>query len=222
MLAVLEQSCVQVANKLIITRSGNVLLAIDQHAADERIRLEQLQQQLLKHLHVVRADQPGNSTALAQSAADSDVLASVPVRPPQPAYLSWHQLAILMQHQVRNGTVHPISHWSLNIKRKRRTVHVASQFAAADTATVPAPVLAGDSLDMKCRALFIAGAGAYRSCKASTALCKACHNSLVTQCQLIACQFSWTHWAMDRAWALTCAFPARCRRCCSPLHVAVL
>lgn len=40
------QLLAQVDNKMLVTRCSGVLLAVDQHAADERVQLEELQQQL--------------------------------------------------------------------------------------------------------------------------------------------------------------------------------
>ena len=45
----------QAFKKIVLVRSGSLLLAVDQHAADERIRLEALQQQLCNALNDVAA-----------------------------------------------------------------------------------------------------------------------------------------------------------------------
>jgi hypothetical protein len=44
----------QVDGKMIVVRCGSVLLAVDQHAADERVQLEALQQQLAAQLQQQR------------------------------------------------------------------------------------------------------------------------------------------------------------------------
>jgi flagellar motor switch/type III secretory pathway protein FliN len=44
----------QVDNKMLVVRCGSVLLAVDQHAADERVQLEALQEQLAAQLQQQR------------------------------------------------------------------------------------------------------------------------------------------------------------------------
>lgn len=48
-------SCIQAFQKILLVRSGSLLLAVDQHAADERIRLEALQNLLCDALNNVNS-----------------------------------------------------------------------------------------------------------------------------------------------------------------------
>jgi MutL C terminal dimerisation domain len=87
---------VQVSSKVIVAKAGNIILAIDQHAADERVQLERLQERLCGHM------QPLNDRAASAHAPCRDpiILSTAPLPEPVPVQLTWHQHAAAAQHQV--------------------------------------------------------------------------------------------------------------------------
>ena len=101
----------QVSSKVIITKAGSVILAIDQHAADERVRLERLQRDLSEHMARGIDVKPVIPPASARSAdagaaaatghAAEQVLGRARTSAPVHVQLSWHQLATLARHRVR-------------------------------------------------------------------------------------------------------------------------
>lgn len=83
----------QVDSKLVAMRCGPALLAVDQHAADERVQLEALQQQLAAEIAPAAAGAGGISVGL---------LSRQLLQPFQQLRLSLQEARALQQHQ---GTV---------------------------------------------------------------------------------------------------------------------
>lgn len=69
----------QANNKLVVIRCGSVLLAVDQHAADERVQLEALQQQLAQQMEAAAQQQGPTAAAAAAAATDASGAVSVPL-----------------------------------------------------------------------------------------------------------------------------------------------
>jgi len=98
----------QADNKLVVVRCGSVLLAVDQHAADERVQLEALQQQLAQQLHTPAAatHPPSHSaterakTGAAGHAASGGLLKQQLLQRPQPLNLTLLEARALHQHQA--------------------------------------------------------------------------------------------------------------------------
>lgn len=103
----------QADNKLLVVRCGSVLLAVDQHAADERVQLEALQQQLSQQMHVPAAaaaagtHHPSHSAAeglktggAAGLAASGGLLKQQRLQRPQPLNLTLLEARALQQHQA--------------------------------------------------------------------------------------------------------------------------
>lgn len=81
----------QAASKFIIIASSSAVLAVDQHAADERIRLEMLQQTLADAVATRM-----NAAALAHT----EIVDSVALPATAHVMLSWTQLLAARQKQV--------------------------------------------------------------------------------------------------------------------------
>lgn len=82
----------QVDRKAIIARCGDVLVALDQHAADERVQLEALQGRLQQAA-------AGGSLAAATAGDEMTMLlGSIVLRPPQPLPLSADERRALQTH----------------------------------------------------------------------------------------------------------------------------
>lgn len=82
----------QAATKFIVIMGGDTILAVDQHAADERVRLEALQGALAD---AIMAKQTGSS-------APERVLSNTPLASPAHVFLSWEQHIVARQNQVHD------------------------------------------------------------------------------------------------------------------------
>lgn len=80
----------QVDSKLVAMRCGPTLLAVDQHAADERVQLEALQQQLAADMAPAAAGAGGSSVGL---------LSRQLLQPFQQLRLTLQEARALQQHQ---------------------------------------------------------------------------------------------------------------------------
>lgn len=104
---------VKVADSVIVVKHGDLVLAVDQHAADERIRLEQLQD-TLKHAigmrcrrHSEPLRQPSNPSTVKWrrpirlvKEANSPTLGAGALLQPVNLDLTFQQSAVLADHQV--------------------------------------------------------------------------------------------------------------------------
>lgn len=100
----------QVANKVIVVRCGSVLLAVDQHAADERIQLESLQQQVTQQQQQQQATSAVNSTGSTANKASLPntqqmLLQLQPLHPAQQMQLSMAEVRAVAMYQQQ------IEHW---------------------------------------------------------------------------------------------------------------
>ena len=87
----------QMSNKVLIVRSGNGLLAVDQHAADERIQLELLQAGLEAGVREQQSPVPEPAAWRVRSAP----LACCLLDKQQGSHLTWRQRVVAAQYKVR-------------------------------------------------------------------------------------------------------------------------
>lgn len=132
----------QVANKLIVVRCGSVLLAIDQHAADERVQLEALQQQLALQLQQNQpAEQkPGNGTTLSStmqpnSKQEGLLLQQQPLQPPLKLQLGLSEVKAASMYS------HQLEHWGWKVQL------LSSRGGDAGVASKPATASSGVTTD---------------------------------------------------------------------------
>jgi DNA mismatch repair ATPase MutL len=145
----------QADNKLIAARCGTVLLAVDQHAAHERVQLEALQQQLAQQVNVTSS--PSGAAAAAAARREDkaggrvgSLLSHQLLQHPQQLNLTLQEACALQQYQPM------VEAWGWRVSlTAAAAAAVAGEAAAGATTnagiTQPAvlqqvPVLAGITL----------------------------------------------------------------------------
>lgn len=110
---------VQVSENVIVLRHGEYLVAVDQHAADERVRLERLQASLAASLsgrfssNAHKVQQNGRQhTAKLVKEASNPTLGHKALPEAVQLHLTWHQHAVLAEHKVRTPRRFPVARLS--------------------------------------------------------------------------------------------------------------
>lgn len=148
-----------------MVKCGPVLLAVDQHAADERVQLELLQQKLSQQLHLQQQPQatvnPLNGNTSSNGVLSTNLLQRQLLQPPQQLQLSMSEVQAVSSYQQQ------IEHWGWTLQLV--DCRDSSNAAAAGSASAEAissgvvgtaelqqvPVLAGvqlGALDLKVQA----------------------------------------------------------------------